>query len=111
MKNLIFYLVFAFCASAASAQTNDKSIMLINVYEHWNKTDVNKVIVTENGKMVEEVTLDRWVPENLSINQATVSNVLQKYRRMGYQILSQSKGSLTTWGGMTAMVTTFLCEK
>jgi hypothetical protein len=111
MKNLILHLVLTFCSLSVTAQSIDKSIMLINVYEHWNKTDVNKIIVTENGKMVEEVALDRWVPENLSINQATVNNVLQKYRRMGYQILSQSKGSLTTWGGMTAMVTTFLCEK
>ena len=110
---VFFYTAFSFKANAQDAEKPEKSVLLFNVYESADK-GYAKVIITENDQKIEEFGLDGFHADFLDQNQVKVTSALSRYYRLGYKLISNSKGSVWIYGKMphmTCMVTTYIMEK
>ncbi len=105
----IFIFSFIFPTKLA-AQSADKTLLTITIYESCLK-DYNKILVFENEKKLEEVPLYKFHIDFLDLNNAETNKVLVKYRKQGYQKISEVRGGLMVTGGIIVMATTYMFEK
>lgn len=110
MKNITLTFAIAILSIISANDLfgqNDKGFLIINVYESTDKT-YNKIIVTENGKKIEEIPLIAFYYKNQEENQITINNALDKYLNNGYILNNVTKGTITNY---SVMSTTYLFEK
>lgn len=99
-----------FLSVNSSAQDTVNGYLMITVYESMHP-DFTKIIVTENGAKIQEVQLRSVITKELEYNVIQVNNVLDKYKKAGYKLLSFSKGSTNIAPGSFGMITTYILEK
>ena len=93
-------------------QNNDKSLLIIRIYESPDK-GYNKIIVTENDKKIEQIDLIPFYYKDLESNQIEINKILVKYRKAGYLLISSICGNSSPAVGSATlvMVTSYLFEK
>ncbi|MEX0813235.1 MAG: hypothetical protein WD048_13535 [Chitinophagales bacterium] len=103
---ILFFISFFLITMDLKGQENSGYLM-VNVYQSRYQ-DYSKVIVTENGKVLENQDIEVFVPENMESYQLTVNNIIDKYKRKNYKLVEVIYGS--TQHGRT-VERTFLFEK
>ena len=99
-----------FLSLQSSAQTRNDGYLMITVYESMHP-DFTKIIVTENGAKIQEVQLRSVITKELEYNVIQLNNVLDKYKKAGYKLVSFSKGNTNIAPGNFGMITTYILEK
>ena len=84
--------------------------LMIHMYES-TYTGYSKIIVTNNGSVLEEIQLEKFGPKNLLENPVVLNNTLDKYKKQGYSLLSSSKGGGNTTNAHVVILSTYLLEK
>lgn len=115
MKNLIalaaFFILSASTPIKLSAQTGNEGFLIIKTFESIDMR-LNKIIVTEKGKKIEEIDLSRT---NALIaaesNQVLINNMLDKYKAKGYKLVSVGAGTQTIASATDVLMTTYIFEK
>jgi len=93
------------------AQTYDKTLLTITIYESADK-GYNKILVFENTKKLEEIELSPFYYKNLDSHQPVINKVIIHYKQQGFKKESELRGSLDGHPGASAvMVTTYIFEK
>jgi hypothetical protein len=110
LVSLICFLVML-VTWKAKAQDSTKNTVMIGLYQSLNP-EYSKIVVTENGRLTEEIKIDPTSEVSLVLNQIEVHKVLQKYISDAYKVTTSSTGSMiikTTQQSVTTTV--YLLEK
>jgi hypothetical protein len=100
-----------FFSLQSSAQTSGNGYLIIKTYESIDMR-FNKIIVTENGKKLEEIDLSRGNMLTASeANQILINNAFDKYKAKGYKLVQASSGSQIIGSPTDVLMTTYIFEK
>ena len=111
MRSLLVCFLLTMSSKQLVGQTNEKSILLVCFYESAYDDDWNKVIVTENDKKIEEIKLTQFNFKNIETVQLEKSKVLTKYRKLEYQLISESKTNTIAKNGANVILTSYTFQK
>ena len=108
---IIFFIAFAMSVllftNDTVAQTDD-GFLIIRVYQSTDKR-YNKIVVTQNGKKLEEIDLiPFYYKEDLAESQIAINNVVDKYKSRNYILDSVTSGAVPSGSAVGTLVTTFL---
>lgn len=115
MKNIIVLTVLfissAFVSIKSSAQTGSEGFLIIKTFESIDMR-LNKIIVTEKGKKIEEIDLSRTnALVAAESNQILINNMLDKYKGKGYKLVAVSSGSQIIGSPTDVLMTTYVFER
>ena len=91
------------------AQSNE-GYLIVRIYESRDK-GYNKIVVTENGKILEEIKLIPTYYKDLALQQIEINKVIDKYENSGYNLSMATSGGLPVGTAPGILVTTYLFKK
>lgn len=107
---LVCFLCIAF-TSNANAQDSTKNTVMIGVYQSLNP-EYSKIVVTENGRLIDEFNIEPTSAVSLVLNQIEVHKVLSKYTNDAYKVITSNTGSMTIKTTQQSVtMTTYFLEK
>lgn len=110
MKKLVLFLVLFLGVTAFNkvcAQT--ETLLTITVYESIDK-GYNRIVVVQDEKVAEEIELLPFNHKDLISHQIEINKLILKYRKSGFKLLSEIRGSISNGSGLAVMVTTYRLE-
>ena len=113
MKNVFITLTLIFLTiliTPSNSFAQSGGFLIIRVMESSDK-GYAKIIVTENGKQVEVVDLEKHYYKNLEANQIVINNVLDNYATKEYKLKDMTSGGAGEGIYSFFWVTTYLFEK
>lgn len=101
----IITIALMLIGTMAFAQSNER--LILRIYE-GRVNRMSKIIVTQNGKTLEERPLKaaERQSKNLERNQWVIDKTLNKYLDLGYEIESSVSG-----GNEAKLITTYILER
>ena len=110
LKSKLLFFFLLICSPIFTNAQNDGGLLIVGVYESLDP-GYAKIIVTENGKVLEELDLGRVYYKKLGEQQAMINEVLDRYEKGPYTLVNASGGSLTGGSDREMMITTYLFRK
>ncbi len=110
-KSILITMIVFVCLSTATLSTavekNSGELVLMRVYERYNKATPSRIIVSTNGEIIKEIPLTpAGSRKGDTENTRKISKVISEYKSKGYNLVASNSS-----GSPSILTTTFVFEK